>query len=883
MRLLMLLLCAWFTALPSNSAFADCLHYDSGAARPANDPDPSHECGGPGLGLGGVVTRGGATSLTTFFTGTNSFAGNTFDLTPTQALTIDSFSMHLGVAGAPATVAVYWRNGTAVGFEGSAAGWTLLGTANVISGGPGVATPVAIGGLALNAASTYGFYVDLQNYQNGVNNVRYTNGVPTTFSNADLSLTTGVGKGNPAFTGSTFLNRQWNGTVHYSISGGLSADLAATLSDSPDPVSAGSNLTYTATVLNTGPDPADDLSLTVNLPATTTLVSATGPGGLCTGAGPVTCTFAGSTSAGISQVATIVVTVPANTANGAILAATMTSTSNTADPDPADNNASAGTGVITRADLSINVTDTPDPVTAGTNLTYVATVANAGPSDAQDVSFTFALAAGTSLVSVMPSGGGICTGTTTLTCTYAGPTAPATNRSATIVVAVAADVPNGATLNATGIVSSATTDPNPANNEFDTPTGVAASADLSITLDDAADPVVAGTSFSYTATATNGGTSDAQGLTISLPLPAGTTFVSAVPSAGGACDNVVLCTWAGPTGPGGVRSVIITVAVASAQTASLSATATAGSSTTDPNPANNSDTETTGVQVVADLTVTLTDAPDPVTAGTQLTYTANITNIGPSDATGVTLSLPLPANTSFVSGSVAGGGNCSGSPVVMCTLTGSVVAGGARAVNITVLVAASTPTGSTISATVTVGAGSPDPNLGNNSASTTTGVITSADLVLSLTASAAQVDINVPITFTAVSQNNGPSDAQDVSISLTLTPDFRYAGHTAPGATCTTPQVGTTGVITCTWAGATAAGASRTLDVSATSNNQGSISVGASTTSTTPDPVANNNAASLSVTVGFVVQGIPSLSAYGLVLLGLLLGLFGMVAVRRVD
>ena len=45
--------------------------------------------------------------------------------------------------------------------------------------------------------------------------IRYTNGGPTTFSNADLSITTFHGKGDPAFTGGTFFPRQWNGTIHY--------------------------------------------------------------------------------------------------------------------------------------------------------------------------------------------------------------------------------------------------------------------------------------------------------------------------------------------------------------------------------------------------------------------------------------------------------------------------------------------------------------------------------------------------------------------------------------------------------------------------------------------------------------------------------------------
>jgi len=118
-------------------------------------------------------------------------------------------------------------------------------------------------------------------------------------------------------------------------------------------------------------------------------------------------------------------------------------------------------------------------------------------------------------------------------------------------------------------------------------------------------------------------------------------------------------------------------------------------------------------------------------------------------------------------------------------------------------------------------------------------------------------------------------------VMLTLTPDFRYTSLVASGATCTTPQIGTTGAIVCTWAGATAPGVTRTLTVVAFSNNLGTTAVNASTTSPTTDPVPNNNATGLTVVVGFPFNGIPTLSQYGLMLLGLLIGLMGFVAVRR--
>ena len=70
----------------------------------------------------------------------------------------------------------------------------------------------------------------------------------------------------------------------------------------------------------------------------------------------------------------------------------------------------------------------------------------------------------------------------------------------------------------------------------------------------------------------------------------------------------------------------------------------------DPSSANNSATATTAVNTSADLSVTKTDSPDPVTAGTDLTYTITATNNGPSNSGGdVTVTDPLPVGTSFVS------------------------------------------------------------------------------------------------------------------------------------------------------------------------------------------------------------------------------------------
>ncbi|HSD17075.1 MAG TPA: hypothetical protein VLC71_07455 [Thermomonas sp.] len=158
-----------------------------------------------------------AQSLTTIYAGGNSQNGNIFDITPTTNLTIDHFDINFEntrSTGLDATVEVYWRNGTSSGAENNPAGWTLLGTTSITGNPLGTPTPVAIGGLSMSAGQTYGIYIRLVEIERYL---AYTDGGPTTFSNADLSLTThaGIANGESVFAGSSFYPRQWNGTVYY--------------------------------------------------------------------------------------------------------------------------------------------------------------------------------------------------------------------------------------------------------------------------------------------------------------------------------------------------------------------------------------------------------------------------------------------------------------------------------------------------------------------------------------------------------------------------------------------------------------------------------------------------------------------------------------------
>ena len=430
-----------------------------------------------------------------------------------------------------------------------------------------------------------------------------------------------------------------------------SAELAVAKTDAPDPVVAGTDLTYTITVTNNGPSEAANATLSDTLPTGTTFGSATPSQGSCAGTTTVSCAL-GSIANGASATITLVVHVGPSVADGTVISNTASVSSTTADPTPANNSATSTTTVTTSADLGVTKADSPDPVTAGTDLTYTIGITNTGPSDAPGVTLTDPIPAGTSFVSATPSTGS-CAGTTTVSCNL-GTLANGASASVTLSVHVGSAVAAGTVLSNTATASSGVSDPNASNDSATATTTVVTSGDMSITKTGSPDPVAAGGDLTYTITVTNNGPSDANNVTVTDALPAGTTFGSTASSTGSCAGTAtVTCTIASiPNGASATITLVVHVdpttppGTVISNTASVSSPAEVTAATADPNPGNNSATATTTVAAAAEVPGSPTEPGSPATPGSPAGPVTAGVGAG-STAGAAAAAIPVVANPTF--------------------------------------------------------------------------------------------------------------------------------------------------------------------------------------------------------------------------------------------
>ena len=124
-----------------------------------------------------------------------------------------------------------------------------------------------------------------------------------------------------------------------------------------------------------------------------------------------------------------------------------------------------------------------------------------------------------------------------------------------------------------------------------------------------------------------------------------------------------------------------------------------------------------------DLVVTKSDSPDPVAAGSLITYTITFSNTGTGAATNVNGSDTIPANTTFSTFIGISQGSAVFSAGVITLSFGTIAAGGSATLTFQVLVNPATPPLSVILNTVTGTTDSTETSTANNSFTANTQVV----------------------------------------------------------------------------------------------------------------------------------------------------------------
>ena len=190
--------------------------------------------------------------------------------------------------------------------------------------------------------------------------------------------------------------------------------------------------------------------------------------------------------------------------------------------------------------------------------------------------------------------------------------------------------------------------------------------DLTISKTDGAATEVPGTGVTYTIVVGNDGPSPVTGATVTDTFPATLTKLSwTAVAAGGATGNLSgngNISESVDLPVGGTLTYTVLAQILPDATGSLANTASVATpaGTVDIDPADNSATDTDTLTPQVDVAVTKDDSVATVAPGTMTTYLISVTNSGPSTATGVTVSDPLPTGTTGATWSGSNGSAGSG-------------------------------------------------------------------------------------------------------------------------------------------------------------------------------------------------------------------------------
>lgn len=622
----------------------------------------------------------------------------------------------------------------------------------------------------------------------------------------------------------------------------------------------GQDFTLRLTASNAGPAAATAVVIDVS---TASGLQLTVPAG-CMVQSPTTtrCTLA-SLGAGASQVIDLLARHSGPQPSGGVLNNSASIAAAETDPNPGNNSVAIPVSLQAAADLSVQLSDSIDPVPFETEFVLGVLAQNVGPDPASNVAVNLNLPGAAEFLGFgTPSGAGTllsCTGGNggaAVSCTSSGLTVGESGRAS-----IRLRAPSTATVLSSSATISAgpgTVDPQTTNNNDSESTAVDGGAVLSLTKRASGSQIAVGSEFSYTLNVRNAGRGNQSGVVVLDTLPAGQTPLSASGSgfncsiSGQTVDCRALSLQMGAS----VDLVINTRAPSSPGTAINTATAQSVQVQT-PQGAS-AQVDFVAATTIIDLVLDKRDSQDPVGANVAFDYQLVVSNTGTDAASGITLTDTLPPGVT-VTGFAGAGWTCTGvgGPAITCSLSGNLAAGGSS----TVTLNARSPAQATVltnRATLQPLVG--ESNTADNTDSETTtvqtgGPSTGVDLELtgSLQVQTAAVGQEVP--FTLVVRNvNSSTGVSNASLCGSASPSgtaFQLLSLTGAGTTC---SVGGGGTISC---GIPALGAGQSLTL------QGLGRVGAATVGSSVgldadigcnrlDPEAGNNTVALRATVAAV-------------------------------
>ena len=485
------------------------------------------------------------------------------------------------------------------------------------------------------------------------------------------------------------------------------SDLSIVKSVNPNPVTASTLATFTLSPRNNGPFDVANAAVADTFPAGFTNVLVSNAGGWTCGVIglDVNCTLASFTVGNLNN---IVITATAPAVAGSFSnTATVSNTSGMIDPTPA-NNASTIADVDIEpngANLAISKSKTPNPVAQGSPLVSTIGVVNHGPQSAVGPLTVTETLSGETYVgfaganwACVVAGGSPAAPNEVIVCTYAS--VPLASGSSTSNLIIHTTATNAGVLTNTAVVASATIDVIPGNNTVSRDSlSTAAIANLSITkaaFTPLNDPLVlelAEDTITYTLTVVNNGpaaiTDPADGsinnaIVVTDVVPkyasnvAGATphttavaMASANPDFSCTTGTSVSCRLNDGVTFNSGRTEVFTFTVKRPFVSGNHVnTATVSSAVLgDDDPSNNTSNSTTitapAAANIADVELTAkTITPNPVKAGTNVTYVISLRNNGPAAAEGVELAdvfnATNPAGKTFdlISAVASSGGSC---------------------------------------------------------------------------------------------------------------------------------------------------------------------------------------------------------------------------------